>query len=220
MTSKADKKKSSDDLPTMQPEGTVLEAYMQHVKNAEDATEVGDVARAVIEYEAAVMMRPNMFQPHMMLGELMIQRGDNGEAFRHFSKAYELQPENVYVLINLAELMVRFGEIEQAKGIVCDAIAIDDENAPAICLLANLLAYEKDFEQATTLLQCAIDNDPEEWSFWHTIAMIQLDQEDPKNAKIFFDEARRLNPTAKILKDDYEAFKAKYPAEAESEVAH
>jgi Tetratricopeptide repeat. len=61
------------------------------------------------------------------------------------------------------------------------------------------------------LLQCAIEEQPEEWTFWHTIAMIQADRKDPENAAIFFDEALRLNPTAKLLKSDYEDFKKKFP---------
>ena len=198
-------------LPTMQHEGSKLDAYVEHLEKAQKAGEAGDNARAIVEYEAAIMMRPNMFHPHLMLGQMMFNNGSNGEALKHFTKAYSLQPDNLEVLNHLAELMVRFGDTEGAKGIACEAIEINDAHAPSICLLANILAADEKYDDAVNLLQCAIEEQPEEWTFWHAIAMIQADRKDADNAAIFFQEALRLNPTAKILKSDFENFKKKFP---------
>ncbi|MEO0393597.1 MAG: tetratricopeptide repeat protein [Pseudomonadota bacterium] len=213
--------KNANDLPTMQHEGSAVDASMEHLEKAQKASEEGDNARAIVDYEAAVMLRPNMFHPHMMLGKIMLNGNQTAEALKHFSRAHELQPENLHVLNGIAEVMLRLGDVEAAKGIACEAIAVDDAHAPSICLLANILAGDGEYDDAINLLQCAVEEQPEEWSFWHTIALIQMDRGDSDNALIFFEEALRLNPTSAVVKKGYDEFKKRYPdAGVEPVTAH
>ncbi|HCI47476.1 MAG TPA: hypothetical protein DFI00_09285, partial [Rhodospirillaceae bacterium] len=163
-------KKKAEDLPDMQVSGTVLDAYVEHMDNAEQAIGEKNLPRAIIEFEAASLLRPNMSHPYLTLGQIMKQNGNMMEALRNYEKAYDLQPNNLTVLSNLAEVMFELGDNEAAKGIACDAIAIDDSFVPAIALLATVLGIEGDTDQATELLRCAIEEQPEEASLWHALA--------------------------------------------------
>lgn len=203
----------SSDLPDMQVTGSVLDAYVEHMKKAEQAVEDKDLVRAVFEFEAALLLRPNMSQPYLMLGQIMKQNGKMMEALRNYEKAYELRPKNTFVLVNIAEIMFELGDNESAKGIACDAIAIDEGCAPAICLLASVLGLEGDVDQAIELLQCAIEEQPEEASFWHVLAQLCRRQGDFANADIFFQEAMRFNPASKSIQADYAEMKAEMSPE-------
>jgi len=197
----------TDNIPEMRVSGTVLDAYLKHTGKADKALEDKDMATAIMEFEAALLLRPNMFQPYLMLGQIMQQSGNMHEALRNYEQANRLQPNNSSVLVSIAEIMFELGDRVSAKGIACDAIAIDDTYVPAITLLASVLNVEGDYDQAFALLSCAIEEQPEDASLWHAIARIQQENGDFENAEIFYTEALKFNPTSKGIRADFEAMK-------------
>ncbi|MEM6904245.1 MAG: hypothetical protein AAF556_13490, partial [Pseudomonadota bacterium] len=120
--------KAADDQTLERPAATTagnrgkLSDYLAHVENGDKAVSNQDFATAITEFQAAALMRPNMFHPQMMLGKILYQQGMPGEAIDFLHRAHEMQPNNVIVMLHIAEMLTLIGEREGAQGVLCDAL--------------------------------------------------------------------------------------------------
>lgn len=185
-----------------------LSDYLAHVEKADKARDAKDFATAITEYQAAALMRPNMFHPQMMLGKILYQQGMTNDAIGFLQRAHEMQPNNVMLLLHIAELLSLMGDNDAAQGVLCDALAVDDKNVTTICMLAQILSIEQKYDRAIELLQAAIEETPDEPELWRSIGDVMVTNSDGQNAKIFYQEALRLDPSMQAAADGLEKAEA------------
>ncbi|MBV6632161.1 MAG: tetratricopeptide repeat protein [Alphaproteobacteria bacterium] len=193
-----------------------LSDYLAHVERGDKARDEQDFATAIAEYQAAALLRPNMFHPQMMMGKILYQQGLPGEAIGYLQNAHQMQPTNVILLLHIAEMLALMGDNEAAQGVVCDALAIDDKNVNAICMLAHLLHVEEKFDEAIELLQVAIEDAPDEAELWRSVGDVMAAKSDNENAKTFYEEALRLDPALQMAQEGLDKLNANQDTAAEA----
>ena len=78
----------------------------------------GDYTSAASEFQKFVDERPDVYQGHYMLGQVLSKLGRNQEALTHLRKAYELEPGNVGVQLVLGKAYLDSGRYGDAVGIL------------------------------------------------------------------------------------------------------
>lgn len=78
----------------------------------------GDYTAAASEFQKFVDERPDVYQGHYMLGQVLSKLGRNQEALTHLRKAYELEPGNVGVQLVLGKAYLDSGRYGDAVGVL------------------------------------------------------------------------------------------------------
>lgn len=145
------------------PEEQMLQ---QHLMQATQLRQEGDLAGALAEYEAARALAPDEPEVHLWLGVLYEAEGRNEEAAAAFARARELIGDEVEFLVQRGMIYGQAGDAEAALADAKAALALDPESAMAHFLLGS--AYEaqgdfpealKEFERAAQLAQQAGNNE-------------------------------------------------------------
>lgn len=177
-----------------------LNDYLDLMERGDRARFDGDYMAAIEMYLQASEMRPNMFQPYMLMGQLLHRLGLRMEALDAFKKAYELQSDNAQVMTYIAEIVFQAGDAEGAKGILCDALMANDRYVPAICALSDLLAREEQYDKAIDLLSPAIEELPTDAELWVALGTVMHAKGDLENARTFYEEGLRIDPENNVAR--------------------
>jgi len=134
----------------------------QHLAQAAQLRQEGDLAGALAHYEAARALAPDEPEIHLWLGVLYEAQSRDEEAAAAFARARELIGDEVEFLVQRGMIYGQAGDAEAALADAEAALALDPESAMAHFLLGS--AYEaqgdfpealKEFERAAQLAQQA-----------------------------------------------------------------
>jgi Flp pilus assembly protein TadD len=100
----------------------------------------GDWQAAVTAYEASIRIDPNLYEPHLNLAVLLMQRGISGRARSEFDEATQADPANALVYWNYATALVEVGKPEQARELLVRALELDPELGPAQAAMGRVEA--------------------------------------------------------------------------------
>ena len=78
----------------------------------------GKYPQAAKEFQAYVADRPDVYQGHYMLGQVLLRLDRNQEALTHLRKAYELESGNIGVQMVLGKAYLDVGRYGDAAGIL------------------------------------------------------------------------------------------------------
>jgi Flp pilus assembly protein TadD len=85
----------------------------------------GDVEGAIMHYQEALKIKPDLPQVHNNLGSILLLRGDIDGAISHYREALRIDPHQARVYNNLGAAFLRRGQILIAIGYFKQAIQED-----------------------------------------------------------------------------------------------
>lgn len=100
----------------------------------------GDVERAVIQYQATVIIDPGYKKAHYNLGQLFRKQSRWTEAVTHYRAALEADPSDVPCRLNLASVLSAQGQTREAIVQYEEALRLDEDSIEAMNNLAWILA--------------------------------------------------------------------------------
>jgi tetratricopeptide (TPR) repeat protein len=116
--------------------------------------------RALGEYLAAQMSRPDHWASHYNLGNYHSTRGESELALEAYRVSLKLDPERIEPRVNASMVHARRGETGEAEKLLREALRIAPANAEANFNLGLLLAEMGETGEAQELLRRALKSDP------------------------------------------------------------
>jgi tetratricopeptide (TPR) repeat protein len=176
--------------------------------------EKGKFREALIEFTNAVKVDPNYAEAHYQLAEtyLHLQRGDL--ASQEFARTIELQPDNFTARVEMTNLLIlsrNFADAQQQIFLLTQ----QKPNDPVVhSLESSLLAGQGNLQGAIDEMQKAIALDPARWESFLSLAVLQLQNNQPDAAEANLKKVTELNPQsvqAQLLLGDYYQAHGRFP---------
>ncbi|MFZ4761797.1 MAG: tetratricopeptide repeat protein [Alphaproteobacteria bacterium] len=181
---------------------SALREYVDKIHAGEKAQQAGRPDEAMALYEAAVSLRPGMFEAYFRLGNAAMQAGDSLKAFGAFQEALKLQPDNIQVLLRISEICYKLPDYEAAVAVLCEILMINENYLPALLALPEMLVKLERAPDAYNLLQAAIKRTPDVPELWVSAGIVAHTQNNFKDAITFYKEALRLSPDVDLAKEN------------------
>ncbi len=149
------------------------------------AFRAGDLGRAAQEFQRYVDERPDVYQGHYMLGQVLLKQNKNQEALAHLRKAYDLEPGNLGVQMVLGKAYLDNGRYADAASVLgkIDAGGLPSaQRVPLFQMRAK--AYEKtgDDRRARGELKLAADAAPNNADLWFAYGAAAFNAGDMQGA--------------------------------------
>jgi len=127
---------------------------------AEQYLREGEIDQAILEYEKAVAVMPDLAEAQLSLGVLYEIKGDTNKSRAALSAAEDAFPGRVDYLVSLASAYQAANQLDRAMATISEAVALEPNSAQAIFIRggieeqSNRLAEAlTDYETAATLAQ-------------------------------------------------------------------
>ena len=128
--------------------GKKPEAAYPHYLRAKIYSEQRDHAKAVLELEQAVALRPDFGEAWSDLGEARKNLFDDNGALKAFRKAVELSPEDAVAQTRLGSTLLDAGQTHEGVSHLQEAARLDPKNQSALNALQLALRRDGQPEQA------------------------------------------------------------------------
>jgi tetratricopeptide (TPR) repeat protein len=135
------------------------------------------------------------------LGIAREKAGDFASSISAYESALRLLPDHALVANDLGRLAFRMGMPAQAEKLFRHFLARDPGHAEAMNNLACAVRAQQRYDEAIEMLKPVLLQAPENAMLWNTMGSVVAEQGDYATARVFFEEAVRLEPRA---------FKARY----------
>ncbi len=133
---------------------------VQYLKRGLAASEAGDLATALKDFERALEINPGNAQAHYNMGVALTRAGQEEEALRAFGAAVEIAPDYVEPRNNAAVILAEMGMIDAAMNQFEEVVRRSADNVDGRVNLASLLAQRGRLDEAVARLQEAIELKP------------------------------------------------------------
>lgn len=184
--------------------GERLAAYMKAMDVGNRALRSGELSLAGDSFAEAAQLRPEMFQPHIMLGTVLRSKDDFVGALDAFQNALRLQPKNADLLCQIGEMLYSQKLYVEALVAFNEAVISDDRYTTAICGLAEVLTVLDQHAEALDLLRAAVEREPKRPELWSSLGVLCHKAGNAQLAEVFYDEALRLLPDIEPAKGNLE----------------
>lgn len=161
---------------------------------AQDAHALGDLARAVELYAAAIKVRPEFPEAEYQKGVAHVALKQTAEAEKSLRRAVELRADWSLPQTALGLLLVRAGDDAKAAPYLRRAIQLDAKDINALAALASLSLRAGAKEEAVKLIQRATADEGATAALWATRAGIERAAGDKAAAAASIERALRLDP--------------------------
>jgi protein O-mannosyl-transferase len=155
---------------------------------------LGQIDKAVEQFEAAIAIEPGYAMAHYNLGVALASLGRLDEAMEQYRKTVQLQPNNPAAHNNLGNALLIRGQIETGMLHCQEALRIDPEFAEAHFNVGNIFLYRGRVDDAIAEYRKALEAKPEfpEAHVYLGIALAKCGQLDDAIAE--YREALRIDP--------------------------
>jgi hypothetical protein len=132
-----------------------------------------EVDEGIALLRTVIRMRPQLFNPHWVLGKAYEALGDQEQAYSFFRRAFELAPEQVDVIREYVRACLELGKAEEAVPAARQACELrgEDVGLQANYGLALLIAGR--VEEARATVQAALDREPQDEITRHLLAWVE-----------------------------------------------
>ena len=154
---------SPSDLPPIdqtKEETTVNPEALQHFMDGQFYMSQGNYSMAVIEFQEALRLDPDVSTIHISLGECFWALEKSDRAVFHLERAIYLNPDDTEARNILAHQFINRQMFDRAKEQYEILAESDPENVENIIVLAELAKLQNQFEEAIHYYQKAFDLDP------------------------------------------------------------
>jgi len=116
----------------------------------------GYLDEAVLQYQAALRLKPEYTDAMMNLGNVLLQKAKYSEAIEKYEDVLNIVPGNIKARFNLAIACAAAGDEESAERHYLEIIRNNPSIAPAYNNLGIIYARKDRFEEATRLFRTAL----------------------------------------------------------------
>ncbi len=156
----------------------------------------GVLEKALEEYKASLLVRPDDFASHYNLGNFFMDQGKLTDAVDSFQTALRLQPQAVAVLVNLSMAYARMEKPAEAEACLENALTSEPKSAPANFNMALLKAEQQQLTEAEQYLRAALKADPKMAQAAYNLGIL-LSEHDLDEAVEWCRKAYRLQPESR-----------------------
>jgi Flp pilus assembly protein TadD len=159
---------------------------------------LGEIPRAVADYEHVLELAPNNDDARIRLAEVLLAEKP-GAALKQFKTLHERLPDNREVTLGLARALVRTGERKQG-GEVLEKLACEQPKYfPAQYDLGTLAQEDDDWVRAEKHFRAALEIDRYDYAACHGLAHCLQAQGRVDEAKPYFADAEKIRNEVKRL---------------------
>lgn len=202
MLAKGDRKKARASLETtvkLDPDNFDAQLYLGMV-----AMETGEYDRAEKALKIAQRGAKYDADPEIesRLGTIYLYKKDFAAAEKAFQRSLALEPSNPGAYNNLGVIYLNRNDITRAEQMFRSAYKLSPDN-PGICMmLAQVLSRsEQSLSEAISLYRRAIELSPSNYQLYVELGNAYLRAKERQNALQAYEQALRLNPSSRDLKD-------------------
>ncbi len=161
------------------------------------AFKAGNLSQAAREFQAFVEKRPDVYQGHYMLGQVLLKLKRNPEALTHLRKAYELDSGNPAIQIVLGKAYLNVGRYADAAallGRIKTSSLPGSQQAAVHQMLAKALEQTGHSDEALVQLAKATRANPRDANLQYQYGAATLRAGDTAVAVAALERAVRLDP--------------------------
>ncbi|MGD1808720.1 tetratricopeptide repeat protein [Dapis sp. BLCC M126] len=137
------------------------ETPTQYFQQGQQALAAGQLEKAVILYQKAIELNPNLALYYQSLGDVLVQIGQWGEAATVYQKAIELKPTSALSHHNLGKVLEKQGRLNEAIASYSQAIKINPNFSEFYISLGAALVQKGLLYEAIAHFQKAISLEPD-----------------------------------------------------------
>jgi predicted TPR repeat methyltransferase len=165
--------------------------------------QAGDSEGSVALIQAAIVARPDWFDAHNNLGNILKETGRLDAAAEAYRRAADLAPADAGVRNNLGVVLKAAGRLDEAEATLRGALEADPKSAEAWHNLGNVLARQRRGDHAIEAYRKAVGLRPKRRESWRNLAHSLARAGRREDARKVFDEWEAFepdNPGAKHLR--------------------
>jgi tetratricopeptide (TPR) repeat protein len=149
-------------------------------------------ARALVEFRAALVLRPEYAEAMNMVGVCLLETGEPAKAIPQFKAALLLNPNSAEIHFNLGRALESTGNASEAYMAYLDAVKNRSSYPEAERALGNLLFTRREYEAAAGRFKAALADDPDLEGAHYGFAQALRAEGSIAEAKIEFRQAAML----------------------------
>jgi predicted TPR repeat methyltransferase len=142
----------------------------------------GKLDEAAIQYEQAIILRPDYAEAYNNLGNVRKEKGRLDDAITLYEQAIALRPDNVQAHCNLGSALRTQGKLDEAIASYERAIALKPNFAEAYSNLGNALKDQGRLDEAVTRYEQAIALKPGLAEIRINLGAVLMDQDKHREA--------------------------------------
>lgn len=156
--------------------------------------ELGDVKRAVAQYQEALQFDPNLSQVENILGTVLADHGRGDEALVHYRRALAINPRLVEAWYNWGQVNADRRQFDEAIAHYGAALRIEPDCVNAHNKLGVALAAQGRIDAAVDHYRAALDGDPQFTAAYYNLANALASRERFSEAIAQYEHALQLDP--------------------------
>lgn len=166
-------------------------AMMRRAMKSLDLDPAAAARVAFKAFEAA----PELAAANHVMALALDKLGHLSKAIDFYERAVARDPENPEIFHNIALVAWKLDMMEHAEKFNRMALRLEPGRRDTLINLAGCLRDQGHFDKAVELLRAAIYETQEDHVLWNAMGTVLLEAGDPEQAKVFYEEAIRLDPT-------------------------
>jgi tetratricopeptide (TPR) repeat protein len=135
--------------------------FIAHNNLGDALLEKGSVGEAIIQFQKALQIQPNLAETHYNLGNALLQKGDMDEAIAHYQRALQIKPGYAKTHYNLGNALLQRGDIDEAIAHYQQALQVKHDYAEAHNNLGYALLQKGNVDEAIAHYQQALQIRPD-----------------------------------------------------------
>ncbi len=167
---------------------------LEYLKLAKTLLQYNQKKEAIVCYELALKLNPNLSQAHHNLGEIYSGEEKWQTAISSYQKAIKLNPKFSWSYHSLGKAFANTDQWEKAIYSYQKALQLNPQAAVTYHCLGDALVNQKKLDKAIITYQKAIELQPETWVVHHKLANIFQEKGELDAAILAYHEAIKLNP--------------------------
>lgn len=170
-----------------------------HYHRALALASLGREPEAVVDYEAALRLKPGLVAAHNNLGELQRKRRNFAAADAAFAAALQIDPSHVDARYNRALNAMQSGDLQRARSLLADCIKRNPDHANARSTLVDVLNDLGERVEALTLARSSCKRLPEHVALWNALGQMEQAAGNIADAQAAFEAGLKRAPASKIV---------------------
>lgn len=158
-----------------------------------EASKRNPVQKAINEYKAAMLSRPDDGAAYFNLANFYMDRGEVKTAIDYFGTSIQLRPDFSPALLNVSLAYNQMGENEKALASLDKALQLEPKAAAAHLNRALLLAEMGRYSESEQAFRAVLQYDPRSAVAAYNLAIL-LSRSDPKESLMWCRKAYELQP--------------------------
>lgn len=170
-----------------------------HYHRALALTSLGREQEAIVDYEAAVRLKPGLIAAHNNLGELQRKRRNFAGADESFAAALQIDPSHVDARFNRALNAMQSGEMLHARTLLNECIKRNPDHANARSTLVDVLNDLGERTAALTLARASCKRLPAHALLWNALGQMEQAAGNISEAQSAFEAGLTRAPDSTVI---------------------